>query len=121
RYGLQIAMILPLALYIFGFTLLPVLDSIRLSFVHRFTDEFPTTANYSEIMGRPDFSNAVINTLGVTLISVGLELAFGLVIALMLARAFRGRGFFRSMVLTPLGVPTLVAGAAMIYIFGFQG
>jgi trehalose transport system permease protein len=121
RYGLPVAMILPLALYIFGFTLLPVIDSIRLSFVHRFTGEFPTTANYSEIMGRPDFTNAVVNTLGVTVLSVSLELIFGLIIALMLARAFRGRGFFRSMVLTPLGVPTLVAGAAMIYIFGFQG
>jgi trehalose transport system permease protein len=121
RYGLPVAMILPLALYIFGFTLLPVLDSIRLSFVHRFTGEFPTTANYSEIIGRPAFINAVMNTIGVTVLSVGLELIFGLIIALMLSRAFRGRGFFRSMVLTPLGVPTLVAGAAMIYIFGLQG
>lgn len=114
-------MVLPLALYIFGFTLLPVLDSIRLSFVDRFTDEFPSTSNYTEIMDRPDFNDALINTVGVTLLSVGLELVFGLVIALMLSRAFRGRGFFRSMVLTPLGVPTLVAGAAMIYVFGFQG
>ena len=121
RYGLQIVMVLPLALYIFGFTLLPVMDSIRLSFVHRFTGEFPSTANYSEIMSRPAFTDAVINTIGVTLLSVGLELVFGLVIALMLSNAFRGRGFFRSMVLTPLGVPTLVAGAAMIYVFGFQG
>lgn len=114
-------MILPLALYIFGFTLLPVLDSIRLSLVDRFSGAFPSIANYREIMGRPDFGNAVVNTVGIALISVSVELIFGLVIALMLARAFRGRGFFRSMVLTPLGVPTLVAGAAMIYIFGLQG
>ena len=59
-----------------------------------------------EIMGRPDFGNAVKNTIGITFISVGVELILGLIIALMLARAFRGRGFFRSMVLTPLGVPT---------------
>jgi trehalose transport system permease protein len=121
RYGLPVAMILPLALYIFGFTFLPVLDSIRLSLIHRFTGEFPSTANYSEIMNRPDFTNAFFNTIGITLLSVGLQLVFGLVIALMLSNAFRGRGFFRSMVLTPLGVPTLVAGAAMIYVFGFQG
>jgi trehalose transport system permease protein len=121
RYGLQIAMITPLALYIFGFTLLPVLESIRLSFVNRFTGEFPSTANYSEIINRPDFNDAVLNTVGITLLSVGLQLTFGLIIALMLSQAFRGRGIFRSLVLTPLGVPTLVAGAAMIYIFGFQG
>lgn len=121
KYRFPVVMILPLAAYIFGFTLLPVLDSIRLSFVDRFTGVFPSVANYREIMNRPDFANAVENTIGIVLISVTVELVVGLVIALMLSRAFRGRGFFRSMVLTPLGVPTLVAGAAMIYIFGLQG
>lgn len=116
-----IVMILPLALYIFGFTLIPVFESIRLSFEDRFTGEWPTTANYREVMDRPGFGDAFRNTLGITAIGVGLELVFGLIIALMLSRAFRGRGFFRSMVLIPLGVPTLVAGAAMIYIFGLQG
>lgn len=121
KHGLPVIMMLPLGLYILGFTLLPVLDSIRLSFVDRFTGDFPSLNNYDEIINRPDFSNAVVNTIGITLLSVGIELIVGLVIALMLSRAFRGRGFFRSMVLTPLGVPTLVAGAAMIYIFGMQG
>ncbi len=121
RNALTIIMILPLALYIFGFTLLPVVDSIRLSFEDRFTDQFPTTANYREVIDSANFGRAVRNTIGITAIGVTFELIFGLIIALMLARAFRGRGFFRSMVLIPLGVPTLVAGAAMIYILGLQG
>jgi trehalose transport system permease protein len=121
RNALTIVMILPLALYIFGFTLLPVFDSIRLSFEDRFTGEFPTTSNYRDIADDTNFGRAVRNTIGITAIGVTLELLFGLAIALMLARAFRGRGFFRSMVLIPLGVPTLVAGAAMIYILGLQG
>jgi ABC-type sugar transport system permease subunit len=54
-------MVLPLTLDIFGFTLLPVFDSIRLSFVHRFTGEFPSTVNYTEITNRPDFNNAVVS------------------------------------------------------------
>lgn len=114
-------MILPLAIYIFGFTLIPVLESVRLSFEDRFTGDWPTLANYREVMDRPGFSDAFWNTIGITALGVSLELVFGLIIALMLARAFRGRGFFRSMVLIPLGVPTLVAGAAMAYIFGLQG
>jgi trehalose transport system permease protein len=121
RYGLQVAMIAPLFIYIFGFTLVPVLESIRLSFVDRFTGDFPTLDNYRRVMDRPDFSDSVVNTIGITFLGVTMELIFGLVIALMLSAAFRGRGFFRSMVLIPLGVPTLVAGAAMIYIFGLQG
>lgn len=121
RNGLSIIMILPLAIYIFGFTLIPVLESVRLSFEDRFTGDWPTLANYREVMDRPGFSDAFWNTIGITALGVSLELVFGLIIALMLARAFRGRGFFRSMVLIPLGVPTLVAGAAMAYIFGLQG
>jgi trehalose transport system permease protein len=114
-------MILPLGLYIFGFTLLPVLDSIRLSFVDRLSGAFPSLANYVEIIHRPDFLSSVVNTIGIAVIGVSLELVFGMIIALMLSRPFRGRGVFRTLVLTPLGVPTLVAGAAMIYIFGLQG
>ena len=121
QYGLTLIMILPLVLYIFGFTLLPVLESIRLSFEDRFTGDWPTTQNYREVMDRPGFSDAFRNTIGITVIGVALELIFGLIIALMLSRAFRGRGVFRSLVLIPLGVPTLVAGAAMIYVFGLQG
>jgi trehalose transport system permease protein len=45
----------------------------------------------------------------------------GVIIALMLARGFAGRGVLRSIVLIPLGVPTLVAGAAMLYFVGFTG
>jgi trehalose transport system permease protein len=50
-----------------------------------------------------------------------MEMAVGITIALMLAREFRGRGLFRSIVLVPLGVPTIVAGAAMLYFIGFNG
>lgn len=121
RHWLSVVMILPLAIYIFGLTLIPVLDSIRLSFIDRFTGVFPSLSNYRFIINEPTFGDAVKNTVGIVLISVAVELVFGLIIAMMLSRAFRGRGFFRSMVLTPLGVPTLVAGAAMIYIFGLQG
>ncbi|HEU0164258.1 MAG TPA: sugar ABC transporter permease, partial [Thermomicrobiales bacterium] len=59
--------------------------------------------------------------IGITVMGVTMEMVFGLIIALMLVRAFRGRGLFRSLVLIPMGVPTLVAGAAMLYFVGFNG
>jgi ABC-type sugar transport system permease subunit len=68
----------------------------------------------------PLFLDAFVNTLGITAIGVSLEMVIGLIIALMLARGFRGRGLFRSFVLIPLGVPTLVAGAAMLYFVGLS-
>src|ERR671933_89393 len=121
RHWLDVALVVPLAGYIFGFTLLPVLQSIALGFAARFSGAFPTFANYEDIFARPDFGLAVLNTVGITLIGVALELVVGLCIALMLARTFPLRGLFRTLVLTPMGVPTLVAGAAMIYIVGVNG
>jgi trehalose transport system permease protein len=114
-------MALPLAVYVLGFTLLPVLQSIVLGFTGRYDGAFPTLSNYEALLSRPDFGFAVLNTLGIALIGVTLELVIGLAIALMLARTFPLRGLFRSIVLTPMGVPTLVAGAAMIYIVGVNG
>jgi trehalose transport system permease protein len=120
-YWLETLMVLPLILYIGLLTLIPVLQAIGLSFTDRYSGAFPTLGNYQYIVSRPDFGAAVVNTVGITLIGVTLEMTVGLILALMLARTFRGRGLFRTIVLTPMGVPTLVAGAAMLYFFRTNG
>lgn len=121
RYWLEVILVLPLVLYIVTLTLLPVLQAIGLSFTDRYTGAFPSLSNYQYIVGRPDFGAAFVNTIGITLIGVTLEMAVGLTLALMLARTFKGRGVFRTVILTPMGVPTLVAGAAMLYFFRTNG
>lgn len=113
-------MVTPLFAYILFFMLVPVGQSIYLSFVHKGTHSL-TLANYDDIVHRSQFKDAVVNTIGITIIGVSMEMVAGIVIALMLARGFYGRGIFRSIVLVPLGVPTLVAGAAMLYFVGFTG
>lgn len=120
-YWLETLMILPLTMYIGLLTLVPVLQAIGLSFTDRYTGAFPTLSNYQYITSRPDFSEAFINTIGITLMSVTMEMTIGLILALMLAQQFRGRGLFRTIMLTPMGVPTLVAGAAMLYFFRTNG
>ncbi|HEY7035638.1 MAG TPA: sugar ABC transporter permease [Thermomicrobiales bacterium] len=120
RHWLDAVMVAPLFLYILFFMLVPVCQSIYLSFVHPGTSEL-TLANYDDIVHRSQFKDAFVNTLGITLLGVSMEMVAGIIIALMLARGFRGRGVFRSFVLVPLGVPTLVAGAAMLYFVGFNG
>jgi trehalose transport system permease protein len=117
---LDVVMVTPLFAYILFFMLVPVGQSIYFSFVHQGTHSF-TLANYDDIVHRSQFKDAVINTIGITIIGVSMEMVAGIIIALMLARGFRGRGIFRSIVLVPLGVPTLVAGAAMLYFVGFTG
>jgi trehalose transport system permease protein len=120
RHWLDAAMVAPLVLYILFFMLVPVGQSIYLSFVHSGTSDL-TLANYDDIIHRSQFKDAFANTIGITLMGVTMEMVVGVIIALMLARGFAGRGIFRSIVLVPLGVPTLVAGAAMLYFVGFTG
>lgn len=120
KHRLEIAMVAPLTLYILFFMLVPVLQSIYLSFVKKGTRDV-TLANYDDVISHSQFQDAVVNTIGITIMGVSMEMVIGMIIALMLARGFRGRGIFRSFVLVPLGVPTIVAGAAMLYFVGFNG
>jgi trehalose transport system permease protein len=120
RHKLEIAMVTPFTAYVLFFMLVPVVQSIYFSFVQKGTSTV-TLDNYQTIINRSQFNDAFINTLGITAFGVTMEMVAGMIIALMLSRAFRGRGLFRSMVLLPLGVPTLVAGAAMLYFVGFNG
>jgi trehalose transport system permease protein len=120
-YWLEALMVLPLTLYIMLLTLVPVLQAIGMSFTDRYSGAFPSLSNYEYIVSRPDFGAAFFNTLGITVLGVAMEMTFGLILALMLARQFHGRGVFRTIVLTPMGVPTLVAGAAMLYFFRTNG
>ena len=120
RYGLEIGMVAPFTLYVLFFMFVPVVQSIYFSFVRAGTRDV-TLDNYRNILNRSQFSDAFFNTLGITAFGVTMEMVFGLIIALMLSKQFKGRGLFRSMVLIPLGVPTLVAGAAMLYFIGFNG
>lgn len=116
----EVLMVAPFALYLLSFMFYPVLESIYNSFVAAGTTTF-TLDNYRTIINRSSFNDAFINTIGITLIGVTLQMLIGLGIAFMLSREFHGRGILRSIVLIPMGVPTIVAGAAMLYIVGFNG
>lgn len=59
------------------------------------------------------------NTTFFTIISVAFELVLGLAVALLINRAFRGRGIIRASVLIPWAIPTAVA--AMMWGFLYDG
>lgn len=120
KYKVEIIMILPLLLYILGFTIFPIIYTITLSFQDQYTKVF-TLANYMEIIEKTEFKSAFFNTIALTFISLSLEMTAGLIIALILRKNFRGKGLLRSLMLVPMGVPTLVSGVAMTYIFGLYG
>ncbi|MGC4107754.1 MAG: sugar ABC transporter permease [Thermomicrobiales bacterium] len=120
RNRLEIALCAPFTLYVAFFMFVPVLQSFYFSLVRQGTREF-TFDSYRDVVGQSQFSDAFWNTIGITVMGVTMEMVVGLGIALMLYSHLPGRGIFRSIVLIPMGVPTLVAGAAMLYFVGFNG
>lgn len=71
--------------------------------------QFVGFANFAYLMSDPDWWRAVWNTVVLTVVSVGLETALGLAIALTLHAHFRGRGLLRAAVLIPWAIPTVVS------------
>lgn len=80
---------------------------------------FVGLANYLEAFADDRFWTALLHTAVFTAGSVTLELALGLVLALALNRAYRGRGLVRLAVLIPWAIPTVVSG--LLWRFMFDG
>lgn len=74
---------------------------------------------YIKLIQNQRLWDSLNNTLVFTVISVFLELVFGLLIALLINRHFVGRGLVRAAVLVPWAIPTVVA--ALMWKFMFDG
>jgi trehalose transport system permease protein len=121
RYRFELALVAPLVVYILALTLLPILDTFRLSLSGARGESFPSVANYRTIFESENFRTAFKNTVIVALLSLVLELVIGLATALALNAKFRGRSLVRTIILIPLGVPTIVSGAVMLLLFSRSG
>ncbi|OJX75621.1 carbohydrate ABC transporter permease [Leifsonia sp. 71-9] len=67
------------------------------------------------------FWNAVFVTFFFTVTTVILETVLGLWFALIMNRAFRGRGFVRAAILVPWAIPTAVTAKLWFFIFSVAG
>jgi trehalose/maltose transport system permease protein len=73
------------------------------------TFDFVGLQNYLDIATDPQWWNAVGNTLFFTVVSVAIETAFGLGVALLLNGAIPGRGILRAAILIPWSIPVVVS------------
>jgi multiple sugar transport system permease protein len=78
---------------------------------------FAGLRNYTTALGDDAFWSALWTTLLFTAISVGLELVIGMVMALVMNEAFRGRTTLRAVVLIPWGILTVVTAIIWRSIF----
>lgn len=120
KHGLDLVFVLPLVIFILGFTMMPILQTFLMGFKAQYTAEWGFES-YRYIFGRPQFKQAVINTLTLTFMALVIQIVMGFGLAMLLKQTFIGKGIARALVLLPLGVPTLVSGVAMTYIFGTSG
>lgn len=73
--------------------------------------------NPTGFLQNPVWWGAVKNTLMFTVISVFLETVFGMIIALVVNSAFKGRAFLRTAMLVPWAIPTVVSAQMWAYMY----
>jgi multiple sugar transport system permease protein len=67
------------------------------------------------------FWPAMFTTIFFTVASVVIEVVLGMWMALVMSRAFKGRGLLRASVLVPWSIPTAVTAKLWFFIFAFGG
>jgi multiple sugar transport system permease protein len=109
-----IAMLLVTA-YPIGYAIVLSLQEVDL----RFPEEggWVGLSNYESVLTSGLWWQDLFNTLFIMVISVAIELALGMIIALVMYRAIFGRGLVRTAVLIPYGIVTVVAAFSWFYAF----
>jgi ABC-type sugar transport system permease subunit len=77
-------------------------------------------ANFVEAARDPRFGAALLHTVTFAVITVPLELALGLVLALTMQAAGRGRSLVRLAALLPWAIPTVIAALVWRFMFDAQ-
>lgn len=87
-----------------------------------FTDVFSAQHPVPGLWGTMDrFANAFLNTTAITVVCILIETVLGVAMALIMNRAFRGRGIVRAGILVPWAIPTIVSALMWKLIFDEAG
>jgi multiple sugar transport system permease protein len=111
----------------------PLVDAMRLSFFQKQAGVDPVTGlvaqgdrfvgleNFTDLFASEQFLNALRNTTTLTLASVAIEVVIGVAMALIMNKAFAGRGLIRASILVPWAIPTAVSALLWRWIFQTDG
>ncbi|WP_196805988.1 carbohydrate ABC transporter permease [Terracoccus sp. 273MFTsu3.1] len=124
EWSLAALLLLPNLVLLIVFTYRPLLDNIRLSFTD-WNISSPIAnpvglSNYIEWFGRDDTKIIVRNTLVFTVATVGISMAVGLGLALLLDQKLKGRNIVRSVVFAPFVISGAAIGIAFQFVFDPQ-
>ena len=101
------------------FALLPVFFALFTSLyeIRGVHSEFTALGNYATALSDPRFWRAFFNTTAFSVITVALEFVIGMFFALIMNKAFRGRGITRAIILVPWVIPTAMAAQVWYFMF----
>lgn len=120
------ALTLPAFILALIFILIPIVDSIIKSFMQYGVKniisgkpgEWNDFANYIKLFASSQLTNSIINTFSFVIFVILLQFILGMALALVLNSNIVGSRFFRSLMMTPWVVPTVIS--ALIWMWLFQ-
>jgi len=115
--------IAPATIIIFGLSIFPAVWALVLSF--QSWDGFSQATwvggqNYANLITDADFGDAVVNTIGFTVLFVPASVLLGLFLAVALNRRIHGIGFYRTAIFVPFVASAASTGILATYLFSPQ-
>ena len=117
----------PAAILISVLILIPTVETIYCSFFNYRTQtaalgmQFTGLENYKRIISDSFFWDTFSWTIVFTVVTVGLELVIGMLLALLMTKKIPGQGVIRAVILVPWAMPAIVAGIIWSQIFAYNG
>jgi multiple sugar transport system permease protein len=115
--------IAPATVIILGLSIFPAVWAFVLSFQSwdGFSQAtFVGVSNYTQLVSDDDFWNAVLNTVGYTVLFVPASVLLGLFLAVALNRRIRFMGFYRTAIFVPFVASAASTGILSTYLFSPQ-
>jgi len=125
RYVTAAAFLLPATVGIILFSLLPILQALRISFFDYALlnpqQIFVGVENYERAFADPVFRIALNNTILYSVLLVAGQTLLGLFLALLIKQEIRGRAFFRSAFFMPVVTSLVVISTVWKLMYNSQG
>ncbi len=118
-------LLLPAAVVVFGVVIYPIFRTVFVSLFEvnsalATVTPFVGIGNYFNALSEPQFWDSLGRTLYFTIVSTALELVIGLFVAILLNAKLKARWLFRTIVVIPWAIPTIVNAAMWKGIYNAQ-
>ena len=115
----------PVVLYLLALQFYPLAQQFYLSvtatsLLDPSRQTFVGLENYRDLLGDPEFHQALRVTVVYTVVCVAGSILLGLIGALLLDRPFRGRGIARALITIPWAAPPVAAALIFVWLYNAQ-